>query len=91
MIYYTITIVDMLSGIFALVCLLNLGKRYTLTRWIAAYTFLSVVAVLYGVVVCLYNLSEPARDWRLPIFFFLVNGKTIFLCWGIRFSLLRRK
>lgn len=88
--YYTITTVNILVGFFAAICVFNVARNYSTVKRVEVYWLLTMAAMIFLVCVNVFNLTEPAREWKIAILSLLWASKTIYYSWAIRFSAMKK-
>lgn len=92
--YEILTVLNILGSSYVIVCLLMLIGRYQVSPRMSFYLFWSMAAMLLIIWGQVYTLSVrlPGRtNWvyKLPVMFYWC--KTLYFCWMIRFTLLKKK
>lgn len=89
--YEILTVVNILGSVYAVICLLQVMHAYQVGPRMNFYLFLSIVALILIIMGQVYSFLTHSVRWvyKLPVMFYWL--KTLYFCWMIRFTLLKKK
>jgi hypothetical protein len=93
MLYQILTITNLTVSCIAIVCLVNVARRYYAGPRVSTYIFSQIISVVMLMSVQFYTLTYPPQRfgtwiYKLPGFYWL--GTVLLFAWVIRFNLIRK-
>lgn len=89
--YEILTIVNIAGSAFVIVALLSIIQHYQVGPRMSFYLFWSMAAMLMIIWGQVYTLSVKASSnwvYKIPVMFYWL--KTLYFCWMIRFTLIKK-
>lgn len=91
MLYLILTYLNLIGSSLAMAVLLLTIKHYVISHWMSRYMYLLVATMVILALGQLYQLSTHAYvPWQSKVFGVYFWGKSLYFCYAIRFTSLKK-